>query len=168
MLARVAVAGAVCCVVAACGSSGPTPGASATGAQPSSSPNQIAFAKCMRSHGIPSFPDPGAVSDTGNTVFGIGLPADIDFQSPAFQAGMQGCQRLVRGKAPRPGPDPQRMAALVRQAQCMRTHGVPNYPDPSVQNGPIVVGDVSDSPQSPAFEHAAKLCGTDGSSTSAG
>lgn len=121
-IARVALAGAVCRVVAACGSSGPTPGATATGAQPSSSPNQVAFAKCMRGHGIPNFPDPGAVSATGNTVFRIGLPADIDFESPAFQAGMQACQRLVRGKAPKPGPDPQRTAALVaRPSACAPT-----------------------------------------------
>lgn len=50
----------------------------------------------------------------------------------------------------------------------MRAHGVPNYPDPSFQNGHIVIRDVSDSPQSPAFERAAKACGTDGGSTSAG
>ncbi|HEY5430942.1 MAG TPA: hypothetical protein VIK04_17635 [Solirubrobacteraceae bacterium] len=49
----------------------------------------------------------------------------------------------------------------IRFAQCMRTHGVPSYPDPvfpSTGGVEISVGSVD--PQSPAFTAAAKVCGS--------
>jgi hypothetical protein len=48
----------------------------------------------------------------------------------------------------------------IKFADCMRTHGVPNYPDPVFPSSggvEIAVGTID--PQSPAFKAAVKLCG---------
>ena len=50
---------------------------------------------------------------------------------------------------------------LLAYSQCMRTHGVPNFPDPTFQGGGVQVrfGPGSGiNPQSPAFQNAARQC----------
>jgi hypothetical protein len=49
----------------------------------------LAFARCVRSHGVPSFADP--------TAHGLAPPAGIDPNSPTFQAAFQACRRLLPG-----------------------------------------------------------------------
>jgi hypothetical protein len=51
----------------------------------------LAFAKCMRSHGFPSFADP--------TARGLTPPAGIDPNSSAFQSATQACHRFLPGVA---------------------------------------------------------------------
>jgi hypothetical protein len=46
----------------------------------------LAFARCMRAHGVPSFPDP-----TSSGAAPAGPPAGIDLQSPAFQSAARAC-----------------------------------------------------------------------------
>ena len=64
--------------------------------------------------------------------------------------------------------DGKQLVAKARQpalahAQCMRKHGVPNFPDPTVSsNGGAIVqrsGGEGLNPRSPAFQQAQKLCG---------
>ena len=49
-------------------------------------------------------------------------------------------------------------------SRCMRTHGVPNFPDPQFENGPAVarlrIGGAGIDPSSPAFQAAPKACGS--------
>jgi hypothetical protein len=47
---------------------------------------QLAFARCMRAHGVPSFPDPTFSGGARN-----GLPATINPQSPAFLSAARMC-----------------------------------------------------------------------------
>jgi hypothetical protein len=47
----------------------------------------LAFARCIRAHGVPSFPDP--------TSQGIALPTGFDLKSPQFHAATQACRRLA-------------------------------------------------------------------------
>lgn len=61
------------------------------------------------------------------------------------------------GSASQPtGGDPTGGPAL-EYAQCMRAHGVPNFPDPSARGGLVIPNDIN--PQSPAFSSAQQLCG---------
>jgi hypothetical protein len=46
----------------------------------------LAFARCMRGHGVPSFPDP-----TFSSGGPAGLPAGINPQSPAFRSAARAC-----------------------------------------------------------------------------
>jgi len=151
-----------------------TPGSSRGGSPPAQTarPEQalLAFARCMRANGVPSFPDPGA---DGFLVHGI------DPFSPAFRAAQARCRKLMPGGGP-PGPgsqthpSPQTLARFLKVSQCMRTHGVPDFPDPrtSVPSDPFgsgrgVISDIEGvififpqtiDQQSPAFKKAAGAC----------
>jgi hypothetical protein len=51
-------------------------------------------------------------------------------------------------------------ASMVARAQCMRTHGVPGYQDPKFPaSGGIEFTDAGINPSSPAYQHAAAVCG---------
>jgi hypothetical protein len=115
--------------------SAPHPGGSA------SSPSAVAYSACMRSHGVATFPDPdssGALPKGDARHFGV--------SSSELQAAQSACQSLLPntgsfdqqfGQCVSSGDCPQ---ALVQQAltlmrnfaQCMRSHGVPNWPDPAI------------------------------------
>jgi hypothetical protein len=88
----------------------------------------LAFAKCMRSAGVPNFPDPTA---GGGFVFRRG--AGVEPASPAFQAAQKTCGKFLPSVgAPGSGPraSVQALAKMLKVSQCMRTHGVPDFPDP--------------------------------------
>lgn len=151
---------AVCVLAAGCG------GASHKSPTSSSAASaQLAFSKCMRAHGVPDFPDPGTPSGAGeNSIGGIAIPSTINMQSPAFQRAENSCRGLFAAAFSPKGKPPitaSMKASLIIQAQCMRTHGVPGYPDPKFPaSGGI---EIFDSPavnqQSPAFKHAQAICG---------
>ena len=112
-------------MLAACGSSGKSnsPGGQAT---PVAQTNQamIPFVDCMRSHGVPNFPDPGsrAFKNAFNT------------QSPAFKSAYTACQHLQPGGGPpnqSPAHSQAQIAAVLAFARCIRSHGFPNFPDPN-------------------------------------
>jgi hypothetical protein len=157
--------------LAACGSSNSsTPVAAAKAAQP------IAFAKCMRSHGVPNFPDPSSSNGGGIQIqasdrAGSGQSLSVNgvsVNAPAFQSAMKACQSYMpkRGKLP-PGGLASMRANGLKFAACMRSHGVPNFPDPQIQSGPgggvgVRIGGPGSGldPRSPAFQSAQKACGS--------
>jgi hypothetical protein len=105
----------------ACGSSG----GSQTGSGAKGNADGIRFADCMRAHGVARFPDPGAGA-------GIEIPigSGINPQSPAFQSAQKACAKLLPGGGPPRSASEGQKLAMVRLARCMRTHGVPTFPDP--------------------------------------
>ncbi|MGB7051389.1 MAG: hypothetical protein WBG41_07460 [Acidimicrobiales bacterium] len=127
-----------------------------------SSSNGLAFSQCMRSHGVASFPDPNS---QGQISFGSGN--GIDSQSPQFQSAQQACQKLLpNGGQPTPAQQAQALAAALKMSQCMRAHGITDFPDPSTKGGGIQIklnggsgGDLN--PQSPLFQSAQKACAKD-------
>ncbi|MGH3493189.1 MAG: hypothetical protein ACRDQ1_08115 [Sciscionella sp.] len=89
----------------------------------------LAYARCMRSHGVTNFPDPvhnGGVSFQGST------------SSPAFRSAQTACAPLEPRKvAPSHGNETPRQVAedhaqLLRWAKCMRHRGYPKLPDPKI------------------------------------
>jgi hypothetical protein len=90
----------------------------------------VKFAQCMRAHGIKHFPDP---VNGGFSFSGVG-PARVDPSSPAFQAAKAACISIVPGLAQRSAVTAQDLAAGVKLAACMRSHGFPGFPDPTSQN----------------------------------
>lgn len=133
----------------------------------------LAYARCMRSHGVPSFPDP---LPGGGFVFHAG--GGVDPSSPAFSAAQAACRKLMPLGGLAPGttthPTDQWLAQMVKAAQCMRRHGIASFPDPTTTIPPMPTGgrgvisdidgvifeftDMIDT-QSPAFVRAAKACG---------
>jgi hypothetical protein len=162
-------------LIAACGSSSPSssPGSSGPVSQASAQAAGLKFASCMRANGVPNFPDPTDGSDgvriqasqkqgSGQTMTVNGVPVS----APAFQSANTKCQKdLPKGLSLSPAQVSNLRKAALRMADCMRSHGVPNFPDPSVQSGPnggigIKLGGPGSgiNPQSPAFQAAQKLC----------
>jgi hypothetical protein len=167
----IAVAAVSCAVaIAACGSSGPTNSSSGPTAK-SKEAGALDFAKCMRSHGVPNFPDP-KVSGQGIQI--LGPSSGINLQSPAFQSAQTSCQHLLPGGGPGSGPpSAQAHAQLLQIAECMRRHGISSFPDPQTGSPPsnpagysAIIGrgryflaiPSSIDTNSPAFKQAATAC----------
>ena len=59
----------------------------------------LAYARCMRAHGVPNFPDPqttgGGIGQPGGIGFGGGPGFDPRHPSPQFQAANRACQHLA-------------------------------------------------------------------------
>jgi hypothetical protein len=132
----------------------------------------LAFAGCMRSSGVPDFPDPKA---GGGFLFHTG--AGVDPSSPAFEAAQGKCKKfLPPGPGSGPPPSAPTLARWLKVAQCMRHNGISNFPDPrttapsnprAVLGGSGVISDIEGvilvfphtiDTQAPTFMRAAKAC----------
>lgn len=173
-LLRTAAALVTATTIAACGSSTPngsTPPSGATtrtGARAStnsSSRSTLAFSKCMRANGVPNFPDLGSngmlIQGTGQTLAVNG----VSVNAPAFQSARAQCQKYLPSQQATPAQAAQQRQRGLRFAKCMRSHGVPNFPDPQVLSGhggnqvARLTGISAAEFNSPAFQAAAKACG---------
>ncbi len=111
------------------------------------------YANCMRSHGIPDFPDPNS---QGNFEIDARPGSDLNQNNPLFQSAQRACQPLLpSGPEIPPAPSAQEITAEVKWAHCMRSHGLPNFPDPNGQ-GAFDSSKFNDS--TPAFQSASKAC----------
>jgi hypothetical protein len=154
-----------CAVLSACGSTG-QPNGTATGAANGASGDKtrdFEFAQCMRSHGVTNFADPPSGG-------GIDLPPNIDPASPAFRSARQACKQFLPDRQAPPATSAADRATALTLARCMRSHGVPQFPDPAfssprhaqrilVMRGMVFAILASVDPKSPAFRQAARACG---------
>jgi hypothetical protein len=93
----------------------------------------VEFADCVRSHGVPSFPDPQAGASNAKFPNAQQLRVSNSQLSTAENA----CQHLLPA-----GTDDQFPAAevpileraMLPFASCMRSRGVRNFPDPAVDS----------------------------------
>jgi len=92
----------------------------------------VQFVACARAHGQANWPDP-VVDDRGRATF----PAVSGFNAKAqFDLVRSACAGILTGLPPRANPyavqplTAQRLDARRRYAQCMREHGVADFPDP--------------------------------------
>lgn len=153
-------------VLAACGSSS-SPGN--TAGSPSHA-QVLAFAKCMRSHGVPNFPDPkagqnGAVRVQASDRSGSGPSLKINgvpVNAPAFQSAQQACRSLLPNGGRPPQLSASQRQAMLQFSQCMRAHGLTNFPDPQFNGGGgrlmFRAGGSGLDPNSPAFKQAQAAC----------
>jgi hypothetical protein len=163
--------------VAACGGGPSTPGsatgsattaasASAAGAHNSSASGGtqgtglLAYSSCMRSHGVPNYPDP---TSSG------GIPKEtcqqLGVSKSQLTTANSACQHLIPAGETLSGKNYQPIAASQQQdylnaAACMRSHGVTNFPEPVFQAGQVEfpmlehLVDLS----SPQFQQAYEIC----------
>ena len=96
----------------------------------------VAFSQCMRSNGMPNFPDPRRFVG-GNVKLTL---HQLETSSPHFQTAMNACNDLLPtngGSGPQETAQQQRtqLADELSFARCMRSHGVSRFPDPTAQGG---------------------------------
>jgi hypothetical protein len=144
------------------------PGGGTPEAGESSAANQqkmVKFAQCMRTHGEPEFPEPTEGHIEIHNQNGHGPNPE----SSQFQAAEKACSKYAPAKV---APSPAQLAKAQEQAlkfsACMRSHGVPNFPDPKFSSGGGGVrvtlkagGSGGPNPSSPQFQTAQKACQSD-------
>lgn len=96
----------------------------------------LAFARCMRSHGVPNWPDPNS-----SGVFPKRTSQQLGVSGSQFQAAEKACQHLLPiGPLPPGGqPTPTELRVMESDAlsfaRCMRSHGVTTWPDYTLRDG---------------------------------
>ena len=180
----VVVLASVALLVAGCGGSSSSPGvahlststssdlpASGSGSSsPESSAStqqkMVKFSQCMRTHGEPEFPEPteGAIRIQNHNGHGPNP------ESSRFQAAEKACSKYAPSKvAPSPAEQAKIQEGALKFSACMRSHGVPNFPDPEFHSGGgvgIRIGSKKGNPSgidpnSPQFKAAQKACQSD-------
>lgn len=132
-LAALAVAGLL---GAGCGS-GATSGTATAGAGTASSAaartataqeKAVRLAECIRAHGVPHFPDPDA---KGEFTFGI------DVSPAVWKRAVDACKALEPPGVFSGRRSPKQQSDALRFAECVRAHGVKDFPDP-VNGDPLI------------------------------
>lgn len=119
MSRRLWVLAALALTAAGCGSNEPSPpAAKATASQDTA----VKFAECIRSHGVPHFPDPDA---KGDFAFGIDVSPEV------WQKAVDACKELEPPGALSGKRSPKQQSDALRFAQCIRENGVKDFPDPA-------------------------------------
>jgi hypothetical protein len=144
----VMIAAAVLALLATACSSSPSSSGSGGSSHPggaATSPSAVAYSACVRSHGVPNFPDPGSDGQVPKAD-----PQLLGVSSTQLQLAQRTCQHLYpanggtlsasslrqcyeSGVCP-PALVQQALDAGLKFADCMRSHGVPNWPDPTIDS----------------------------------
>ena len=138
-------------MLAACGSAGSRPAAGSPGAGQGRSPDAqtAAIVQCYRTHGDPTFPDPVYDPSDGRWHYAIS-------PNSAPASTRQACQRLMPNMTASPPVPQAQFQELVRLAQCIRQHGVPNWPDPDPDGAFGLPPSLQK--KTPAYARAAQAC----------
>src|SRR5205085_7279521 len=88
----------------------------------------VKFAECMRANGVPHFPDPDPKGDYN---FGVDVTPEV------FTKAVDACKAVKPPGALSAKRTPKQQSASLRFAQCVRDHGVRDFPDP-VNGEPLI------------------------------
>jgi hypothetical protein len=144
---RFVVVAALVMLAAGCG------GSTQSGATTTSGKGaQLAFSHCMRSHGVPNFPDPDPNGEFPTFHTGV--------SKQASSAANDVCKHLLPsggGGGANSQAGGLKFTFALKVARCMRLHGFPGYPDPSPSHGISFDGTGIDT-RSPQFQTASTNC----------
>jgi hypothetical protein len=121
----------------------------------------LAYSACMRSHGVPNYPDP-----TSSNKLPSGLPKvslqQLGVSRSQYHAAQGACAHLLPNGGQMTQAQSQRdLRAMLRFARCMRSHGVPDWPDPTSGSagwGFNLVHVHGFDPNSPQIDHKMDEC----------
>ncbi len=131
--------------------SGGTSSTGSTTGQSTAYQKALAYAQCIRAHGVPNYPDPNS---QGQFVIpnGSSNSSFVNVSAGALKA----CQSLLppsMAKSPSQGSS---TSQGLKFTACMRSHGEPNFPDPA-SNGSFTLPSGMNA-ESPQFQAAEKDC----------
>jgi hypothetical protein len=160
--AQAAATAAVALLAAACGGGGGNGGGSSGSGGSTTYQKELAFSQCMRAHGEPNFPDPGSngvIAIKGGGAASSGSPSkDQHIGGPQMTKANNACRHLLpNGGVPTAAQRQQMLKQGLKFAECMRAHGVSNFPDPKLGGGPVTSGG-GINPNSPQFQSAQHAC----------
>jgi hypothetical protein len=133
-------------LVAACGGGSSSAAAGSTPEQ-----KAVAYAQCMRSRGEPSFPDPNS---QGN----FDIPANVDPNSPSYLSANKACEHLNPSTPMTAAQQREVSSQALKWAVCIRSHGIPNFPDPVVNANGMRLSGHGPAPTVPQFQAAQQAC----------
>lgn len=137
----------VAMLAAACGGGSPAGSGPGNGQTPYQ--QALAYAQCMRAHGDPGFPDP-------NSQGLFSHPA-----GPEYQSAGRACGHLLPSQPLTTAQKQQHVGQALKFSACMRSHGVPSFPDPIIAQGGTAVGfrpPRNIDQNSPQFQSAIRAC----------
>jgi hypothetical protein len=109
----------------------------------------LAYAQCIRENGYAEFPDP---SPDGR------LRMMVDAESgPRLRKAQEACAHLAPPGLANRELSPEDLEARVALAQCIREHGVPEFPDPD-SKGHFSLRDTALEPGSETLQSAMQAC----------
>jgi hypothetical protein len=115
---------------------------------------EVAYSRCMRSHGVPNFPDPDPQ--------GQFPPFHTSVSKPVSAAADEVCNHLLSsgGRAGTPQDRQEKLAFALTVARCLRSHGFPSFPDPTVssQGTSQSLSGAGIDPNTPQFQAAETAC----------
>ncbi len=141
--------------------SGSSSAGSSQGGSASPDSQGVAFSACMREHGVPNFPDP-KISTNGNEVkVAVRVTPGIS-SNPKFNSAQKACNKLLPGGGgPGSSNHPisvKEQAEYLKAAACIRTHGIPNFPDPTFEGGGVHISHKGLDLNSPQALKAEEAC----------
>jgi hypothetical protein len=134
--------GAVACTGG--GPSSVSPGGSPAAGGSAAAPSAVGYSHCMRSHGVPNYPDPPSGGQVPKAD-----PQQLGISGAQLQAAQRSCRHQYPGnggalgaslrQCEETGNCPQAMVhrvmnSMLSFSRCMRAHGVLNWPDPIVDS----------------------------------
>jgi hypothetical protein len=95
----------------------------------------VKFSECMRANGVSAFPDPDASGAL--TIDAVANGSSVDTSSATFEQALSACRDLEPPGFTGHERSPQQQDAALKFAQCVREHGVKDFPDPATDD-PLV------------------------------
>ena len=116
----------------------------------------VAYSRCMRSHGVPDFPDPASNGQIPKEAVIHALRGVSDSRA---KAATNACANLNPAGQGSPTLTAQEQQDYLRAAACMRSHGITGFPDPTFPGGRVNLSIPSSiDTTSRQFTQAAQTC----------
>ncbi len=114
----------------------------------------LAYSQCMRTHGEPGFPDP---QPDGNLLINA---QKGHLNGALMNSANKACQHLMPKSPPLTASQQQKLTAeALKFVACMRTHGIPNFPDPTVNSSGVGIEIPRNiTPNSAVLKNAQQAC----------
>jgi hypothetical protein len=131
------VIAAAALLAAACSSGSPSSagsGGSPNAGGSANSSSAVAYSRCVRSHGVPDFPDPDSSGQIPKEAVVRALGRVSDSRA---RAATNACANLNPAGQGNPTLTAQEQQDYLKAAACMRSHGITNFPDPTFPGGRV-------------------------------